>query len=61
MSIRTANPKERGMTDEQLRLRRKADQAWDLAGLSRQDNDQADAERYTAQAREYERLLRETY
>ncbi len=41
------------------RLRRKADQEWDMAGLARQDGDHADAAKHTAAAREYERQLRE--
>jgi hypothetical protein len=41
------------------RLRRKANQEWDMAGLARQDGDAADAERHTKAAREYERQLRE--
>ncbi len=43
------------MTYEQLR--RKADQAWEMAGLARQDGDHADAERQTKKAREYEQQL----
>jgi hypothetical protein len=39
--------------------RRKADQAWELAGLARQDNDRADAARHTEDARKHERLYRE--
>lgn len=41
------------------RLRRKADQHWDMAGLARQDGDAADAQRHTDKAREYEKQLRE--
>ena len=40
-------------------LRRKADQAWELAGCARQDGDTADEQRRTAEAREYEALIRE--
>lgn len=39
------------------RLRRKADQEWDMAGLARQDGDARAAERHTAAARDYERQL----
>lgn len=41
------------------RLRRKADQEWDMAGLARQDDDHADAERHTDNARDFERQLRD--
>lgn len=41
------------------RLRRKANQEWDMAGLARQDGDLKDAERHTNLARDYERQLRE--
>lgn len=44
---------------ERDRLRRKADQEWDMAGLARQDRDSADEERHTKKAREYERQLLE--
>ena len=45
--------------DQELnRLRRKADQAWELAGCARQDGDKADEARWTAEALEYTRLLR---
>lgn len=39
--------------------RRKADQAWEMAGLARQDGDVAEEKRQTAQARAYEQLARE--
>lgn len=42
-------------------LRRKADQHWEMAGLARQDNDQADADRHTAKAREYDRQAKEAH
>jgi hypothetical protein len=35
------------------RLRRKRDQAWEMAGLARQDGDMADAQRQTEAARQY--------
>lgn len=41
------------------KLRRKADQHWEMAGLARQDNDQADAERHTLEARRLEKALGE--
>ena len=44
------------MTDEQLR--RKADQAWEMAGLARMDNDKRDADRRTEEAQRYEQELR---
>jgi len=44
---------------EALRLYRKANQAWELAGCARQDGDRADELRYTGEAREFERLARE--
>lgn len=40
-------------------LRRKADQAWEMAGLARQDRDARDEERYTTEARQYERQIKE--
>lgn len=40
--------------------RRKADQAWELAGLARQDGDRADEERWTKEARRLERMLKES-
>lgn len=43
------------MSDIQAtRLRRKADQHWEMAGLARQDRDEADARRHTELARKYE-------
>lgn len=41
------------------KLRRKADQAWDMAGLARQDRDTVDEKRRTDEARLYEAELRE--
>ena len=41
------------------RLRRKRDQAWDMAGLARQDGDTKDSERRTKEAREYEKQIRD--
>lgn len=39
--------------------RRKADQAWELAGCARQDGDKADEARWTEKAREYDKLAAE--
>jgi hypothetical protein len=39
------------------RLRRKRDQAWELAGLARQDDDKADELRRTEEARELQRQI----
>jgi hypothetical protein len=44
---------------ERDRLRRKADQHWDMAGLARQDRDAADEKRHTELAKDYERQLAE--
>jgi hypothetical protein len=41
------------------RLRRKADQEWDMAGLARQDGDTTAAQRHTENARSFERQLRD--
>jgi hypothetical protein len=43
---------------EAQRLRRRADQEWELAGLARQDRDKADEARHTKAAQEYERQLK---
>lgn len=45
--------------DHAQRLRRKADQAWEMAGLARQDGDTADEKRWTARARELDRQAKE--
>lgn len=42
-----------------LRLRRKADQHWEMAGLARKDEDEKDEDFHTKKAREYEQMLRE--
>lgn len=52
MAIRTVM---KGSSPEYLRARRKADQAWEMAGLARQDGDRADEQRWTDEAREWER------
>ncbi len=49
----------RAMNMSAEQLRRKADQAWEMAGLARQDGDTKDEIRQTENAREYQRLLRE--
>lgn len=46
--------------NDPARLRRKADQEWDMAGLARKDGDHPAALQHTANAREYERLWKET-
>lgn len=46
-------------SSEIARLRRRADQHWEMAGLARQDGDHADEIRYTAKARELEKQLSE--
>lgn len=48
---------QKGMDDYQRRLRRKADQHWDMAGLARQDRDTPDEIRHTKEARRLEREL----
>lgn len=57
MAIRSRLPE--GANDEYARLRRKADQQWDMAGLARGDGDTRAAEEHTAKARDYERQARE--
>jgi hypothetical protein len=44
---------------EAHRLRRKADQAWNLAGMARQDGDHKDEKKWTDEARRLEEELRE--
>lgn len=57
MSIRTREgPRE---SAELERLRRKSRQAWDMAGLARQDGDTKDEARRTAEAREWDRQIGE--
>jgi hypothetical protein len=41
------------------KLKRKANQSWELAGCARQDNDYVDEAKYTADARKYLSLLLE--
>lgn len=40
-------------------LRRKRDQAWDLAGLARQDGDMTDCLRWTTKAKDLQREIKE--
>jgi hypothetical protein len=57
MSIRNAEPR---TNDSQLeRMRRKRDQAWDMAGLARQDGDTKDEKRHTDEAIEWENKIKE--
>ncbi len=39
---------------------RKADQAWEMAGLARQDGDKADEKRWTEEAQRLERLAKDS-
>jgi len=41
------------------RLRRKADQSWEMAGLARRDGDRTDEKRHTDEARRLEAELGE--
>lgn len=43
--------------NEIFKLRRKADQAWEMAGLARQDGDKKDEQRWTDEARLLEQLI----
>ncbi len=36
------------------KLRRKRDQAWEMAGMARQDGDKVDEEKHTKDARKYQ-------
>ena len=58
MTIRNAEPK--GSPDLE-RLRRKRDQAWEMAGLAWKDGDKKDEEKHTREAQEYARQIRELY
>lgn len=55
------------LTDDQIRgwteekMRREEDQAWECAGLARQDSDTADEKRWTEAARRIARLRVEVY
>lgn len=40
-------------------LRRKCNQAWDMAGLARQDGDKKDEARWTAEAQRLQELMME--
>lgn len=57
MTIRNAEPRSDNQQIE--RLRRKRDQAWEMAGLARKDQDTADELRHTNEAKEYSRQLSE--
>ena len=57
MAIRTADKYDKMRDPIVDRLRRKSSQAWDMAGLARQDGDMADCERRTKEAREWDRQL----
>lgn len=41
------------------RMRRKADQEWEMAGLARLDRDMPAAEKHAAAAQEWERMIKE--
>lgn len=41
-------------TMDDAKLERRADQAWEMAGLARQDRDTADEQRWTAKAQLYD-------
>jgi len=43
--------------NEIFKLRRKADQAWEMAGLARQDGDKQDEQRWTDEARRLQQLI----
>ena len=43
------------------RLRRRANQEWEMAGLARQDGDHAAEAKHTAEARRLDRQARETH
>lgn len=45
--------------DELQRLRRKANQEWELAGCARKDGDSADELKHTEKARDYDRQIKE--
>lgn len=47
------------METEIQRLRRQADRAWEMAGLARKDRDRADEVRWTKEARELDRQIKE--
>ena len=55
------DPKELIGGASEERLRRKEDQAWEMAGLARQDRDMADAARRTQEARDWRALRVELY
>lgn len=59
MSIRDARLDRHRDNEEYQRLTRKENQEWELAGLARQDGDDAAAQRHTENARYYARLAQE--
>lgn len=59
MAIRDADVMRHPGDQELARLRRKANQAWDLAGLARADGDKADEAKHTTEAREWEQKILE--
>jgi hypothetical protein len=48
------------MSQELERLRRKRDQAYELAGLAREDGDKIDELRWLKEAKEYEAKIRDS-
>ncbi len=48
------------MTQDRARLQRKLDQAWEMAGLARQDGDKKDADRWMKEAERIRQQLRES-
>jgi hypothetical protein len=63
MAIRTRTPEQRAKDEkygaEYVRLRRKADQEWEMAGLARQDGDTKAVEEHTRKAQEGQAQLRD--
>lgn len=59
MALRDADVMRHPNDPALARLRRKANQAWDMAGCARQDGDKADETRHTEEARRYEDEIRE--
>lgn len=57
MALRNLEPRSDDPKVE--RLRRKRDQAWEMAGLASQDGDIKDCERRMAEATDYSRKLHE--
>lgn len=57
MAIKNAEPRTDDLVLE--RMIRKRDQSWDMVGLARQDDDTKDAQRYTDEARDWARKIKE--